>query len=120
MVEIVVGILIGVGVGVFSGLIGVGGGVILVPILVYGFAMSQKMAQGTSLAMLLPPTGLLAFMRYYKEGNADLKLGLLMALGVFVGGYFGGSWAQHIPQATLRKVFAFVLAAVAVKMFFQR
>lgn len=118
--QIVLGILVGLFVGLFSGLIGVGGGVILVPILVYGFAMSQKMAQGTSLAMLLPPTGLLAFMRYYKEGNADLKLGLLMALGVFVGGYFGGGWAQHIPQATLRKVFAFVLAAVAVKMFFQK
>ncbi len=114
------GILTGVGVGVFSGLVGVGGGVILVPILLYAFHMNQHQAQGTSLAMLLPPTGLLAFLRYYKAGNADLKLGMLIAVGVFVGGYFGGEWAQHIPNNALRKIFAIALAGPAVKMFFQK
>ena len=117
---IVLALLTGIFVGVCSGLIGVGGGIVLLPILIYGFKMDQHLAQGTSLAMLLPPTGLLAFMKYYRAGHADLKLGLMMALGVFLGGYFGGMWAQEISGPTLRKVFAVVLAAVAVKMFLQR
>ena len=110
----------GLVVGIFSGLIGVGGGLLLIPILVYGFKFNQKLAQGTSLAMLLPPTGLLAFLQYYRTGNADLKLGLLMSVGVFFGGYLGGWWAQAIPQASLRKGFAIFLVLVAAKMFFQK
>lgn len=117
---IVWGLLVGAVVGIFSGLVGVGGGVLLIPILVYGFKMNQKLAQGTSLTMLLPPTGLLAFLEYYKSGNADLKLGLMMSAGVFVGGYFGGMWAQGLSGPTLRKLFAIFLAGVAVKMFFQK
>src|SRR5512141_1034119 len=99
MWTVILGLLAGVLVGIFSGMLGVGGGIVLIPILVYGFKMNQKLAQGTSLAMLLPPTGILAFMQYYKAGNADLKLGLLVAIGVLIGGYFGGSWAQLIPAA---------------------
>lgn len=118
--QIVLGILIGVLVGIFSGLLGLGGGIILIPILVYGFSMSQQQAQGTTLALLLPPTGLLAFLQYYKAGHADLKLGLLLALGLFFGGYLGGQWAQHISTGVLRKVFAVVLAGIAVKMFFEK
>ncbi|MBZ5647845.1 MAG: TSUP family transporter [Acidobacteriia bacterium] len=118
--QIVAGILVGIAVGIFSGLVGIGGGVVLVPILVYGFAMSQQQAQGTTLALLLPPTGLLAFWQYYKAGHADLKLGLLLALGIFIGGYFGGAWAQHIPTGVLRKIFAVVIAATAAKMFFEK
>ena len=72
------------------------------------------------LAMLLPPTGILAFMKYYRAGEADLKLGLFMSLGVFLGGYFGGDWAQQISGPTLRRVFAGVLMAMAVKLFFQK
>jgi len=118
--QIVAGILVGVAVGIFSGLVGIGGGVVLVPILVYGFAMSQQQAQGTTLALLLPPTGLLAFWQYYKAGHANLKLGLLLALGIFFGGYFGGAWAQHISTVALRKLFAVVLVGIAVKMFFEK
>ncbi len=120
MVRIIVGILVGVAVGIFSGLVGIGGGVILVPILAYGFGMSQESAQGTTLALLLPPTGALAFWQYYKAGHADLKLGLLLAIGVFLGGYFGGAWAQHLSSAGLRKLFAVVLVGIAVKMFFEK
>jgi uncharacterized membrane protein YfcA len=112
-------LVLGVVVGIASGLIGVGGGIVLIPALVYLFKMDQHTAQGTSLAMLLPPTGILAFMQYYKAGHVDWKLGLIIALGVFIGGYFGGAWAQTIPGPALRKVFAVVLAATAVKMFFQ-
>jgi uncharacterized membrane protein YfcA len=78
------------------------------------------MAQGTTIAILLPPTGLLAFLKYYKAGNADLKIGLLLALGLFVGGYFGGMWAQKVPDLVLRRIFAVMLAATALKMFFQK
>jgi uncharacterized protein len=112
-------ILTGVAVGILSGLVGIAGGAVLVPILYYGFKMNQHLAQGTTLAVLLPPTGLLAFLKYYKAGNADLKIGLLIALGLFVGGYFGGLWAQKIPDMLLRRIFAVLLAATAVKMYFQ-
>ena len=120
MLNILLGIAVGVVVGIFSGLVGVGGGVLLVPILVYAFKMTQKTAQGTSLAMLLPPTGILAFMGYYKAGQADLKLGMLIAVGVVIGGYFGGQWAQYLSSPVLRKIFALFMAALAVKMFLQK
>jgi hypothetical protein len=113
-------VLSGVGVGILSGLVGIAGGVILVPVLVYLFKMNQHLAQGTTIAVLLPPTGLLAFLKYYKAGNADLKFGLLLALGMFLGGYFGGMWAQKVPDVVLRRIFAVMLAATAIKMFFQK
>ncbi len=120
MTRVIIGIVVGVLVGIFSGLVGIGGGVVLVPILAYGFGMSQEMAQGTTLALLLPPTGALAFWQYYRAGHADLKLGLLLALGIFFGGYFGGRWAQHISTGGLRKIFAVVLLGIALKMFFEK
>jgi uncharacterized protein len=117
---IIWGLLAGVAVGIFSGLVGVGGGVLLVPILVYLFKMNQKLAQGTSLSILLPPTGILAFLHYYRNGEADLKLGLVIAAGVVVGGWFGGGWAQQLSEPVLRKVFAVFLVIVAVKMFLEK
>jgi uncharacterized membrane protein YfcA len=120
MLLIIAALLAGLGVGVLSGLIGVGGGVIAVPLLVYAFGMDQKMAQGTSLMMLLGPTGIFAIMEYYKAGQVNLKVGLLMAAGVLIGAYFGGHWAQTLSNVVLRRAFAVVLAAVAVKMFFQK
>jgi uncharacterized protein len=113
-------VLIGAMIGIISGLVGIGGGALLTPILIYAYKMNQHQAQGTSLAMLLAPSGFLAFWEYYKAGNADLKLGVLIAAGVFVGGYFGGMWAQAIPEATLRRVFAVFLGGIALKMFFQK
>ena len=113
-------LLIGVGIGIISGIVGIGGGAILIPILVYGYHMSQHRAQGTSLAMLLLPSGFLAFWKYYKAGNADLRVGLLICAGLFVGGWFGGQWAQQLSDNTLRKGFAVFLGIVAVKMFLQK
>jgi len=109
---------LGLAVGVFSGLIGVGGGIILIPALVYLFGMDQHLAQGTSLAMLLPPTGILAFMEYYKAGKVNWQLGLIIAAGVVLGGYFGGAWAQHISGPNLRRLFAAAMIATALKMMF--
>lgn len=118
--SIPIAIGIGILVGIVSGLVGIGGGLIAVPVLVYGLHMTQHKAQGTSLAMLLLPSGLLAFMKYYKAGNADLKLGVLMAAGLFIGGYFGGMWAQTLSDTTLRKVFAVLMIAAGIKMFLQK
>ncbi len=114
------GILAGIAVGILSGLLGVAGGFVLVPILIYLFKMEQKLAQGTSLAILLPPTGILAFLSYYQRGEANLKLGLVVAVGVIVGGYFGGVWAQHVPGPALRKAFAVALVILGIKMFFEK
>jgi len=117
---IVAGLVAGALVGILSGIFGVGGAILAIPILVYGFKFDQRFAQGTSLAMLLPPTGLLAFLQYYKTGNANLGVGLIMAVGVFFGGYLGGHWAQLLPVASLRKGFAVFLVLAAAKMFFQK
>jgi uncharacterized protein len=114
------GLGLGLGAGVLSGLVGIGGGIIIVPALVYLFGMDQKTAQGTSLAVLLPPTGALAFMRYYKAGHVDLKVGIMIAIGLLIGGYFGGGYAQLLPQATVRKVFAIVMVLAATKIWFQK
>ena len=117
---IFISLLLGFATGILSGLVGIGGGIIIIPALVYGFHMSQRSAQGTSLGALLAPIGILAFLEYYKAGNVDLKMSLLIALGFIFGGYFGGVWAQQIPQGVLRKMFSVLLVATAVKMFFQK
>jgi uncharacterized membrane protein YfcA len=106
--------------GVLSGLIGIGGGTIIVPALVYFFGMDQKTAQGTSLAVLLPPTGLLAFREYYRAGHVDVKIGALLVVGLLLGGWAGGDFAQQLPQATLRKIFAVVLFLTAARMWTEK
>ena len=106
--------------GVLSGLVGIGGGIVIVPLLVYFFGMDQKTAQGTSLSVLLPPTGLLAFLEYYRAGNVDVKVGALIVVGLLLGGWVGGSFAQQIPQMTLRKIFAVLLLLTAIKMWTEK
>ncbi|HYC23487.1 MAG TPA: TSUP family transporter [Candidatus Bathyarchaeia archaeon] len=113
------GILVGLIGGTLSGLTGLGGGFIMVPLLVYLFGMTQHAAQGTSLAVLLPPLGLLAFLEYYRNGHVNVSVAVLVALGFFFGGYLGGSLAQRIPGPLLRKGFAVVMALIAVDMFFR-
>jgi uncharacterized membrane protein YfcA len=115
-----ISLVIGVVIGTISGMIGLGGAIFLIPILVYGYGMDQKVAQGTSLATMLLPIGALAFWRYYTAGHVDLKLAALLAVGFFVGGYFGGSIAQLATGIQLRRVFAVCLAGIAVKMFLQK
>ena len=114
------GVLIGLIGGILSGLTGLGGGFIMVPLLVYLFGMTQHAAQGTSLAVLLPPLGLLAFLQYYRNGHVDVQVAVLVALGFFVGGYVGGSLAQMIPGPLLRKGFAVAMALIALDMFFRK
>lgn len=114
------GVLVGLIGGTLSGLTGLGGGFIMVPLLVYLFGMSQHSAQGTSLAVLLPPLGLLAFLQYYRNGHVDVRVALLVALGFFFGGYVGGYLAQLVPGPLLRKGFAVLMALIACDMFFRK
>lgn len=114
------GTLIGVAAGILAGMVGVGGGIIIVPALVYMFGMDQHTAQGTSLAVLLPPTGLFAFLRYYQSGHVDLKMAALIVLGLLIGGWFGGGWAQQLSGPALRKGFAVFMVLAGLKMFFQK
>ncbi len=113
-------LLIGLGVGVISGVVGIGGGILFIPALVYLLGMDQYKAQGTSLGALLAPVGLLAFLEYYRNGHADLRVALLLAAGFFVGGYFGAVGAVHIPELWLRRIFAATLMVVGGRMWFGR
>jgi uncharacterized membrane protein YfcA len=114
------GILVGLIGGAMSGLTGLGGGFIMVPLMVYLFGISQHAAQGTSLAVLLPPLGLFAFMHYYNNGHVDVRLAVLIAIGFVVGGYAGGWLAQLISGPVLRKGFAVMMAFIAADMFFRK
>jgi uncharacterized protein len=109
---------IGVGLvgGVLGGLIGLGGGFIMVPLFIYVFHMSQHDAQGTSLAVLLPPVGILTVLQYWRAGHVDVPTALWAALGFLLGGYVGGSVAQLLTGSTLRRVFAVFLIAAAIDL----
>jgi uncharacterized protein len=102
------------GVGALSGLFGVGGGVLLVPLLVLGLGFEQHLAQGTSLVALVPPTGLLAFLNYAHAGEVQWKVGLLIMPGIFLGGLAGGRIAQRFPPAKMRRIFAALLFLLSV------
>jgi hypothetical protein len=93
---------------------------LFVPALLWLTGMSQHRAQGTSLGALLAPVGLLAFWEYYRNGQADLRIAMLLAVGFFVGGYFGAVGAVHIPELWLRRIFAVTLIAVGGRMWFSR
>ena len=111
-------ILAGLVAGSLSGLVGVGGGVILVPILVMLFGFSQKVAQGTTLAMLILPVGLLAAIAYYRAGYVNTKAVLWLAAGFAVGSFIFSHLAIRLPEHTLSRVFGVVLLAIAVRMIF--
>ncbi len=102
------------GVGVMGGMFGVGGGVLLVPLLGLLFHFDQHTAQGTSLVALVPPTGLLALLNYWQQGQVDVRIGLLLMPGVFLGGMLGSKLALRMSPRGMRQVFAallFVLGA---------
>src|SRR5688572_24394925 len=111
-------ILVGIAAGVLGGLVGVGGGIIIVPSLVYLLSFSQKSAQGTSLGLLLLPVGILGVLQYYKQGHVDFKVVAILAVGFLAGSYFGSKIALSLPQETVKKIFAILLILIAVKMLF--
>jgi len=115
---IVLLIIVGVAAGMLSGLVGLGGGVIIVPALVFLLGFSQYQATGTSLGILLLPAGIFAVMNYYKKGYIDVKVVLLIFAGFLIGGYLGSKISLSLPQATLKKIFAVVLILIAGKVLF--
>jgi uncharacterized membrane protein YfcA len=115
LIALVSGLLIGI----LSGLTGTGGA-FLIPVLVYIFGMTQLRAQGTALLVAAIPIWIAPLVPYWRNQQVDVKLGLVIAAALLVGGYLGAAYAQRMPQEVLRKGFAIVLALVAVKMFFQK
>jgi uncharacterized membrane protein YfcA len=115
----VIGLLIlGLCTGYISGLVGIGGGMILVPALVYFFGLSQHQAQGTTLALMLPPIGLLATWQYYKKGSVDIHMAVVIIIGFVLGNYLGGKLAINVSNQAVRKIFAVLMMVVAIKMLF--
>jgi len=113
-------ILIGIITGVMAGMLGIGGAVIMIPSLVFLLGFSQQMAQGTSLAVMLPPIGIIAAYNYYKAGQVNLKFALILAAAFIAGSYFGSKLALILPETILKKGFAVLLIAVALKMLFSK
>ena len=109
-------VFLGLIVGILSGILGIGGAVFIVPALVYILGWQQHMAQGTTLAMLVPPIGILAAMKYYQAGHVNLAVAGVLCAGFFVGGYFGGEIANKLPADTLRKIFGAALLLISLKM----
>nr|MBC7245867.1 sulfite exporter TauE/SafE family protein [Chloroflexota bacterium] len=118
MYNILLYLLIGLVAGTISGLIGIGGGVIIVPALVYLLGFSQHQAQGTTLALLVPPIGILAAWTYYRQGYVDLKVAIFVCLGFFVGGLLGAKAAVCMSSAALQKVFGVAMLLIALRMIF--
>ncbi|MBF0493840.1 MAG: sulfite exporter TauE/SafE family protein [Candidatus Omnitrophica bacterium] len=113
-------ILLGLLAGVLSGLMGIGGGLIIIPVLVLLFKFTQHQAQGTTLALMVPPIGLLAAWAYYKNGDVNLVAALFICLGFFVGGLFGANLAFGISGKVLTKVFGVVMVLIGIKMIFSK
>jgi len=109
-------ILVGLAAGTLSGMVGVGGGIIIVPALVFFLGFSQQAAQGTSLGLLLLPVGILAVINYYNKGFIDLKVVAIMSAAFVIGGWVGSKLALSLSQETVRKIFAIVLFYAAFKM----
>jgi len=118
MTEIVICLLIGIVAGILGGLLGIGGGIIIVPALVFFLGFSQCQAQGTTLALMVPPIGLLAALTYYNNGFVDLKVAGIICIGFFIGGFFGAKIAMCLSNNTLQRLFGIVFLIIAVKMIF--
>jgi len=113
---IILYIFIGIFIGTISGIVGIGGGTVLVPILIYFFKMTQHMAQGTTLAMMVPPIGFLAAYTYYQKGFVDLKIAGFTCLGFFFGGLIGAKLAVNLPALILKRIFGIYLIIIGIRM----
>ena len=118
--QIIILAIIGLISGILAGVLGVGGAIIVIPALVFILGMSQHEAQGTSLAFMIPPIGILAAWNYYKEGYVNWKFALILAIMFVVGAYFGSMLSVHLSDKVLRKIFGILLLLAAVKMIFSK
>ena len=113
-------IVIGLLAGILSGLVGVGGGILMIPLLIIFLGLTQHEAQGTALFAMLPPIGILAAMNYYKEGFVKWEYAAVIALTFVVGGYFGSKLSISLPEQTVRKVFGVIMLIGAIKLIFSK
>ena len=113
-------VVIGVVAGLLGGLLGIGGAVIIIPALVLLLGYSQYDAQGTTLLMLVMPVSSLAAWQYYKGGHVDVRAALIMGVMFFIGSFFGAKLVTLVSPELLKKVFAIILIAIAVKLFFEK
>lgn len=113
-------IAIGIVTGIMAGMLGIGGAIIMIPALVYLLGVSQLTAQGTSLAVMLPPIGIIAAYNYYKAGEVNIRFAIILAICFLIGSYFGSKLSLTIPQALLKKIFGVLLLLVAAKMLFSK
>lgn len=116
MLNVVLYLILGLAAGALSGLMGIGGGIIIIPTLVLFFKFSQLQAQGTTLALLLPPIGILAFMVYYKQGYVDFRAALFICIGFLIGGLFGAKAAVGLSNVVVQRLFGILLFMASLKM----
>ena len=109
-------VILGLVAGIFGGMFGIGGGTILIPVLVYMFGLTQHQAQGTTLAIMVPPIGLLAALRYWQAGNVKLSMAALICAGFFIGGFIGANFIQNLSDSLLKKLFGAYLLFVSIEM----
>ena len=112
-------ILIGMSAGLLSGVVGVGGGIIIIPLLMLLIGLDQHQAQGTSLAVMLPPIGILAAINYHKAGFIDWKYAMIIAAAFILGGYFGSRWAVTVDVRLLKKIFGLIMLIGGLKLIFR-
>ena len=112
--------LIGLAAGTMGGMVGLGGGLIIVPAMIYFMGADQKTAQGTSIAIMLPPIGLFAAINYYKAGYINVKYAAIIAITFLLGGYLGSKLAIALPEAVVKKIFAGLMIVTAIKMIFSK
>jgi uncharacterized protein len=113
-------VVIGIITGFMAGMLGIGGAIIMIPALVFFLGLTQQAAQGTSLAVMLPPIGIIAAYNYYKAGHVNIKFALILAAAFIIGSYFGSKIAINLPQPVLKKIFGILLLLVAAKMLFSK
>lgn len=120
MLKIALFALLGLFAGTLSGVIGIGGGVIIVPALIFLFGFSQHQAQGTTLALLVPPIGLLAALTYFKSGFVDIKAAAIICAGFFIGGLIGAKCAVNLSEGILQRVFGVAIVLIGIYMIVKR
>ena len=118
MTDILLYLLLGLVAGILSGLIGIGGGIIIVPALVFLFGLTQQQAQGTTLALLVPPIGLLAAWTYYQKDLVDIRIAIFVCAGFVLGGLLGAKFAVGLSNYTLQKIFGIILLLISIRMIF--
>jgi len=114
--NMVITLLIGLAGGISSGLLGIGGAVVMIPALVFILKFNQLTAQGTTLLAMIPPIGILAALEYYKNGHADIKTAAIIAAGFIIGAYLGSKVALNINPQIVKKFFGFFLLYISIKM----